>query len=183
MSDIETAARPYAKAIFELADESKALTEWSNVLQLASMVASDETMQATIASPSVLASQVSDLFVDIMSSAEGAPEISQQARNLIRLLSENGRFTALPAIADIYEELKQQAEGTLEVKVTSARELTAKQEKEMAKNLQKRLGKEVSITAEIDESLIGGAVIRAGDLVIDGSARGRLNKLTSTLNK
>ena len=90
---------------------------------------------------------------------------------------------ALPAIAEVYEELKQQAEGTIEVKVVSARKLTAKQEKEMAKNLQKRLGKEVSITAEIDQSLIAGAVIRAGDLVIDGSARGRLNKLTSTLNK
>ena len=90
---------------------------------------------------------------------------------------------ALPAIAEGYEALKQEAEGAIEVSVTSAHKLTAKQEKEMASSLKKRLGKDVTIKAEIDESLIAGAIIKAGDLVIDGSARGRLNKLTSILNK
>jgi len=183
MSDFETAAHPYSKAIFELAAETKSLAEWSEVLQLAALVASNDEMQAAIASPSILDSQLSELFIEVMSSAEGAPEINQQTKNMVKLLAENGRLPALPAIAAGFEELKQQAEGTVEVKVTSARKLTAKQEKEMAKNLKQRLGKEINISSEIDQSLIAGAIIQAGDLVIDGSARGRLNKLTSALNK
>lgn len=183
MSDFETAARPYSKAIFELASETKTLADWSAVLQLAGLVASDDGMQAAITSPSILASQLSELFIEVMSSTEGGPDIDQQVKNLIKLLAENDRLSVLPAIAAGYEELKQQAEGTIEVQVTSARKLTAKQEKEMAGNLKKRLGKDVSISTEIDQSLIAGAIIKAGDLVIDGSARGRLNKLTSTLNK
>ncbi len=183
MSDFETAARPYSKAIFELAGDAGKLAYWSEVLQLAAMVAANEDLQAAIASPSILATQQAELFIEVMKAAEGGPELDQQAENTIRLLAENDRLPILPAIAEGFEVLKQQAEGTVEVKVTSARKLTAKQQKDMAANLKKRLGKEVNITAEIDKSLIAGAIIRAGDLVIDGSARGRLGKLTSALNK
>lgn len=183
MSDIETAARPYSKALFELAGEQDSLQLWSDVLQLAALVASDEDMQTLISSPSIVASQLSELFVSVLTAAQDAPEINQQVKNLVALLAENGRLLALPAIHTGYETLKQEAEGSIEVQVLSARKLTAKQQKEMAENLRKRLGKDVNITAEIDQSLIAGAVIRAGDLVIDGSARGRLNKLTSVLNK
>lgn len=183
MSDFETAARPYSKAIFELASEQDTLTFWSDVLGLASVVASDEGMQALIASPSMPRTQLATLFVSVLQSAEGAPEINKEVENLVGLLTENDRLSGLPHIATGFEILKQEALGAIEVQVTSARKLTAKQEKEMAKNLKTRLGKEVRITAEIDQSLIAGAIIKAGDLVIDGSARGRLNKLTSTLNK
>lgn len=183
MSDFETAARPYSKALFELANEQDSLQSWSEVLQLAALVASDEDMQALISSPSILSSQLSEMFLSVMSGAEGAPEISQQVKNMIKLLAENDRLLVLPAIQLGYEALKQEAEGTVEVKVTSAQKLTKEQEKEMAENLQKRLGKEVNISAEIDESLIAGAIIQAGDLVIDGTAKGRLSKLTTLLNK
>ncbi len=183
MSDFETAARPYSKAIFELASEQKNLSFWSDVLQLAALVASDEAMQAAMTSPSILAAQLAELFVSVMSSAEGAPEINQEVKNMIKLLAENDRLALLPAIGTGYEALKQVNEGSVEVTVTSARKLTIMQQKEMTENLKARLGKEVSIITEIDQSLIAGAVIHAGDLVIDGSARGRLNKLTSILNK
>ena len=183
MSDFETAARPYSKAIFELASETGSLASWSETLQLAAMVSEDPAMQLATQSPSMLATQLADLFVDVMRGAKGGPEVNEEAANLIRLLAENDRLPALPAISSGFEELKQQAEGTIEVQVTTARKLTAKQEKQLTENLKKRLGKEVSITAEIDKSLIAGAVIKAGDLVIDGTARGRLEKLTSVLNK
>jgi F-type H+-transporting ATPase subunit delta len=183
MSELETAARPYSKAIFELANDSDSLSLWSDVLQLAGAVAEDDAMHSAMQAPGILATQLADLFIDVMKAVPGAPEISKEAENLIRLLANNDRLSVLPAIAAGFEYLKKQAEGTVEVLVTTARKLSAKQQKQMAENLQKRLGKEVSITAEIDKSLIAGAIIKAGDLVIDGSARGRLNKLTSVLNK
>lgn len=183
MSDFETVARPYARAIFELASEQKNLALWSDVLRLAALIASDKEVKAVVSSPSLEGSQLSELFVQVMSATKDAPEISGEVKNMLALLAENDRLLALPAIAEGYEALKQEAEGAIEVSVTSAHKLTAKQEKEMASSLKKRLGKDVTIKAEIDESLIAGAIIKAGDLVIDGSARGRLNKLTSILNK
>lgn len=183
MSDFETVARPYARAIFELASEQKNLALWSDVLQLAAQVASDKEVQAIVTSPNLVASQLAELFVAVMSTTKGAPEMTGEIKNMLALLAENDRLLALPEIARGYEALKQKAEGTIEVSVTSAKKLTAKQEKEMVSSLKKRLGKDVTINAEIDESLIAGAIIKAGDLVIDGSARGRLNKLTSILNK
>lgn len=183
MSDFETVARPYSRAIFELANDQQNLTFWSDVLQLAASIASEDDMQELASSPSVLESELSEMFVGVMSSVDGAPAISQEVKNLISLLAENGRLMALPQISAGYETFKQEAEGSIEVQVTSARKLTAKQEKEIVKNMKQRLGKEVTITSEIDKSLIAGAIIHAGDLVIDGSARGQLSKLTSQLNK
>lgn len=183
MSDFETASRPYSKAIFELAAEQKNLQFWSDVLQLAASLADDKSLQDLVAMPSILSSDVADMFVSVMSSVKDGPEIDQNVKNMLALLAENDRLMALPEIAKGYEALKQEAEGSIEVFVTSARKLTVKQEKEIVKKMKHRLGKEVSITSEVDESLIAGAIIHAGDLVIDGSSRGQLSKLTSQLNK
>jgi F-type H+-transporting ATPase subunit delta len=183
MSDFETVARPYSKAVFELAREQKGLQQWSDLLQLASTVVSDPDFAALAASPSVAESDLVDLCVSVISSVESGVEIDPQAKNFIALLAENGRLLAIPEIAAGFEAYKQEAEGTVEVHVTSARKLTVKQEKAIIENMKERLGKEVSITSEIDKSLIAGAIIHAGDLVIDGSARGQLGKLTSLLNK
>lgn len=183
MSDFETAARPYSRALFELATEQEKLPYWSDVLQLAALIASDDAMQALIHSPSVLASQLSESFLSVMSSAKGAPESNQDVTNLINLLAENNRLMLLPSIYAGFDVLKQEAEGAIEVQVVSARKLTVKQQKEMSASLKKRLGKEINLSTEIDKSLIAGAIIHAGDLVIDGSARGRLDKLTTLLSR
>jgi F-type H+-transporting ATPase subunit delta len=183
MSDFETVARPYSRAIFELASEQKNLQGWSDVLQLAAQVVSDEAMQALVASPSMLASDLAELLVSIMSGVADGPKITQEVKNLVALLAENDRLLGLPEIAAGYETFKQEAEGTIEIEVTTAQELTAEQNNSIVNNMKKRLGKEVTITAKIDESLLAGAIIKAGDLVIDGTARGQLNKLTSQLNK
>jgi len=183
MSDFETLARPHSKAIYELASEQKGLQFWSDVLQLGASIANDQDIKALVASPAILSAQVAELFISVMTDAAGGPEITQEVKNLISLLAENERLLALPEIQQGYETFKHAAEGAIEVQVTSARKLTAKQEKQMAQNLKEKLGKEVTISTEIDQSLIAGAIIQAGDLVIDGSARGRLNKMTSLLNK
>ncbi len=183
MSDFNTAARPYAKALFELASEENNLQTWQDALELASAVASDADMQALFEMPSVLASEQADLFLSVMANVKDAPELSKDLKNMIALLAENGRLAALPAITSVFETLKQEAEGKIEVRVRSARELSDKQHDDLSKSLAKRLGKEVTIVTEIDETLIAGAVIHAGDLVIDGSTRGRINKLTTVLNK
>jgi F-type H+-transporting ATPase subunit delta len=183
MSDFETVARPYSKAVFELAQEQQDLQYWSDLLQLASSVASDTDFATLAASPSVADADLADLCLSVMDAAQSGLEINPQANNLIALLAENGRLLAIPEIADGYEAYKQEAEGTVEVHVASARKLTVKQENAIVKSMQERLGKQVTITSEIDQSLIAGAVIHAGDLVIDGSARGQLDKLKSQLNK
>ncbi len=183
MSDFDTAARPYAKALFELASDSDSLQAWEDLLQLASVIASDADMQAMFELPSMLSKDQAELFLSVMSGVKDAPEQTSELKNLIALLAENGRLAGIPAIAGAFETLKQEAEGKIEVRVKSAQELTAEQQKAMAKSLAKKLGKKVSMTAEVDESLIAGAVIHAGDMVIDGSTRGRLDKLITVLSK
>ncbi len=183
MSEFETVARPYSKALYELATEQNKLQFWSDVLQLGASIANDEGVKVMAASPAVLTSQLAELFIGVMGDTAGGPEMTPEVKNLILLLAENERLLALPDIYQGYETYKQAAQGSIEVQVTSARKLTANQEKQMAESMKQKLGKEVTIVSEIDQSLIAGAIIHAGDLVIDGSARGRLNKMKSLLNK
>ena len=181
MADFETAARPYARAIFELASDDKKLEQWQEKLQGAAAIAADEQMQDMFELPSLLASDLAKLFLAVAAGA--GIEADDDFSNLIKLLAENDRLAALPAIAENFDVLKREAEGKIEVRVRSARELTAKQQEKIARSMAKRLGKEVSITTEIDESLIAGAIVTAGDLVIDGSASGRMDKLSLALSK
>jgi F-type H+-transporting ATPase subunit delta len=181
MADFETAARPYAKAMFELAQEEGKLDQWQEKLSLAAAVAADADMKVFLEQPDVLPRELGELFLSVVSGA--GLDSDANFDNAVRLLAENSRLAALPAIADLFAILKQEAEGKIEVRVRSAQELSADQQDKIAKSMAKRLGKEVSISAEIDDSLIAGAVITAGDLVIDGSASGRIEKLTLAVNK
>ena len=183
MSDFETAARPYARALFELASEEGKLQDWQDRLQLASVIASDVDMLAMFDLPAMLATEQATLFLAVASGVKNAPEASADFDNLIALLAENDRLSALPAISLAFETMKREAEGKVEVQVKSALQLTDKQRNAISRSMAKKLGKEVSITSEVDESLIAGAIIQIGDMVIDGSARGRLDKLSTVLNK
>ncbi len=180
MADYETAARPYAKAIFELARDENKLDQWQQGLSLAATVAGDEGMRALLEQPDHLPRELGEFFLSVLDAA-GA-EKDDDFTNAIRLLAENSRLAALPAIAAEYATMKQEAEGKIEVRVASAQELSAEQLDKIAGSLAKRLGKQVSLSTEIDESLIAGAVITAGDLVIDGSASGRMQKLAVAVN-
>ena len=183
MSDFETVARPYARALFDLAREQDKLGWWSELLTAASQVVANDEMQQLIGSPSLDESEVADLLLGVLGSVDGVPEPTQELRNLFALLAENGRLAALPAIARRFEQLKHEAEGVIDVQVRSARQLSDEQKKTLQQKLEQRFGKAVDLNVEIDKSLLAGVIVKAGDLVIDGSTRGRLDKLTSLLNK
>ena len=181
MADFETAARPYAKAMFELAQSEDKLDQWQEQLSLAAAVAADADMKAFVEQPAVLPRELGELFLSVVTAA--GLESDNDFDNSIRLLAENSRLAALPAIAAQFAVLKQEAEGEIEVQVRSAHELSAEQQQNIADSMARRLGKKVSISTDIDDSLIAGAVITAGDLVIDGSASGRIEKLSLAVNK
>lgn len=181
MADFETAARPYAKAMFELAQDEGKLEQWQERLTLAAAITIDADMKALLEQPAVLPRELGELFLSVVTAA--GLDSDSDFDNAVRLLAENSRLAALPAIAEQFAILKQEAQGEIEVRVRSARKLSAKQQDSIAASMAKRLGKKVSISAEIDDSLIAGAVITAGDLVIDGSASGRIEKLSLAVNK
>lgn len=176
MAETITIARPYAQAIFSLAQEQSDLKGWSEMLQFVAAVAADPQMVAVIDSPSYDNSQIADLFIEVC-----GDKLNDAGKNMIRVLTENDRLTLLPEVAELYEVERATVEGTIVAEVTSATALSKTQEKEIAEALSKRLGREVSLECKVDEALLGGAIIRAGDVVIDGSVVGKLEKLATAL--
>jgi len=176
MANTASISRPYARAVFAMAQEADDFQTWSDVLATVAAVVADDSVKSLIDDPRIGRDKLADLVTSVMQ--ESLPE---QCANTIRLLSHNGRLDALPTIAAQYEVLRAEAESTVDVQMVSARAVTKAQQKKVAAALEKRLGRKVKINVSIDETLLGGAVIRAGDLVIDGSARGRLEKLSSAL--
>lgn len=176
MAENITIARPYAQAIFSLAQEQGDLKGWSEMLQFAAAVAADEEMVAVIDSPRFDSGQLADLFIEI-----GGDKLNDAGKNMIRVLAENDRLSVLPEVAELFEAERAAVEGTIVAEVTSATALNDAQKQSIAEALKKRLGRDVTLECQIDESLLGGAIIRAGDVVIDGSVVGKLEKLTSAL--
>lgn len=176
MSELTTAARPYARAAFDIAVKNNAIEQWTQMLMLCAHVAENPLMQAALDNPALNAQQCADLFNQVC-----AQQLDSKGQNLIRLLAENDRLTLLPDIAALYHTYKVQAEGRVDAELISALKVGEDQKQAIVASLSKRLGKQVSLTTRIDRHLIGGAIVRAGDTVIDGSVRGRLNKMSSTL--
>jgi F-type H+-transporting ATPase subunit delta len=178
MSDLVTAARPYAKAIFELAEAEKSLSSWSKQLQFMAAVSADPDLRKILDDPRLTKQEVADLFIKACDD-----DIDDQGRNLIRLLAENDRIVLLPEISMLFEKHRADAQGTIEAEIFSAYRLGKEQKASLEAALEKRLGRDVKLTSHIDKSLLGGAVIHAGDLVIDGSLKGRLDKLNAALTR
>jgi F-type H+-transporting ATPase subunit delta len=176
MLEKTTIARPYAQAVFELAQESNSSAEWSEALNLLQRIVSDPQMRLLISNPKVGDEQLQDLVIEI-----GGDSFSQLAKNFIKVLVAACRLQYAPQIAELFEAKRADAEGIIDVQVSSAYELDQAQQESIAKGISARLGKKVNISTTIDESLIGGAVIRAGDSVIDASLRGRLRELSNQL--
>ena len=174
MAERITVARPYAKAVFKLALSQKHMPQWSEVLRLAASVVADPRVGALLSNPAISAEQLVGLMSDV-----GGGGLDEQARNFIATLAANRRLGYLPEIAARYEQLRAEAERTVEVTVTSAIELSAAQKNQYAQALAKRLGREVRLSCQTDPSLLGGAVVRADDLVIDGSVRAGLAQLAA----
>lgn len=178
MAGTSSLARPYARAVFELAQESKDLKSWSDALGFLAALVSNESMQDLINNPRIEQERLQALFDDLC-----GDRVPEGGRNLLRLMMANDRLALVPDVAAQYEVLRAEAEGTVEAEVRSAKPLSDEQQTQLAKALEKRLGRKVNLTVHEDDTLLGGAVIRAGDMVIDGSAKGRLEKLASALQR
>ncbi|KTD69446.1 ATP synthase F1 subunit delta [Legionella steelei] len=178
MSDSTTIARPYAKAIFEYALGEKKLAEWSAHLRnLAQAVLTPEA-EHFITNPATTVVQ----HIELLQAAMGAKSNENMPlNNLINLLATNKRLMLLPDIYALYEAHRAEQEKTLHVDVSSYSDLSSAQQQRLIESLSQRLQRKVSLKISIDPSLLGGAIIRAGDLVIDGSVRGKLNKLSTEL--
>lgn len=176
MAEKSTIARPYAEAVFQLADANGQLKEWSAMLQTVALIAADADMHNIIGNTSVNKEQVAQLVIDVAGKV-----MTDAGCNLVKLLTENRRLDVLAEITEQFETLKAAAEKTVEAHIVSAQEVSAAQKSMIAEKLKARLGREVSLTCTVDESLMGGAIIKAGDMVIDGSVSGQLNKLSVEL--
>lgn len=176
MAEAITIARPYANAVFAIAHEKGELKAWSELLATLSLCVADPKMQSIITSPAVSDEQVITLLADIAGEL-----LSEDGRNFLALLAENNRLMILADIAVIFEELRAEAEKTMVADVISSRALTPEQEQKIAAALKARFGRDVTLINSVDESLLGGAIIRAGDLIIDGSALGKLNRLEQAI--
>ena len=176
MAERQTLARPYAEAVFKLAQEQGRLQAWSDTLGFMAAVMADGAMQSVLDQPEIENVRLVALMKDIC-----GERMDEQAQNLMQVLLENSRLSLLAEIVSLFELFKADAERTVEVEVLSAFALDADQEKSIAAAMEKKLGCAVTLRLKEDTSLMGGVVIRAGDLVIDGSVKGYLGELATHL--
>ena len=171
-----TLARPYARAAFQAAQESASLSDWSERLTLVAQITVAEEMRQLVDNPRIGRDRLIELFREI-----GGERFDERFLNFLRAVGHHNRFELLPEIAAQFEFLRREAEKRIHVRVTSAYPMESAEQKSLTDRLKQRFGRDVDLDVEVDESLIGGVVIRAGDEVIDGSVRGRLEQLGKQL--
>lgn len=169
-----TIARPYAEAIFDLADQSNSLDQWSDMLSLLDLLVSDSQVAKLIDNPDMGKERLEGMLLDI-----AGDNLNSEGINLLKLLIENKRLPIVPEITRHFDLLKSSRQGSIDVTITAAYAVNKTQEKKLASVLKEKLGRDVVISTEKDSSLIGGVKIRAGDLVIDGSIRNKLSRLAT----
>ncbi|AHG20245.1 ATP F0F1 synthase subunit delta [Chania multitudinisentens RB-25] len=175
MSEFVTVARPYAKAAFDFAVENQSVERWQQMLAFTAEVTCNEQM-AELLSGAVAPETLSKTFIAIC-----GDELNEHGQNFIRVMAENGRLLVLPAVLQQFIELRAALESTIEVDVLSSSVLSDEQQAKIAAAMEKRLSRKVKLNCKIDKSVLAGVVIRAGDMVIDGSVRGRLERLADVL--
>lgn len=178
MIEPTTLARPYARAAFEHARAAGELAAWQTALSELAAITTQPKVAAAMRDPNQTAAQrastLSSLAGDAVPTAVG---------NLLAIMSDNGRLSLIPELATLFDQLKQAVESAVAVHVTSAYPLSDAETQQLTETMQEKLERSITLTSETDPSLLGGALIRADDLVIDGSVRGRLNKLAGTLTQ
>jgi F-type H+-transporting ATPase subunit delta len=177
MSELSTLARPYAEAVFRMAQGENDLAGWSSRIATLAGIVSDAQMGRLIADPAVSTERVAGLIVDVAGAGLGI-----HGGNFVKVLADNGRLMLLPEICAQFETLKARAEGTLEATITSAQPLSQAQVDDLVAGLKAKFNRAVNVQVAVDESLIGGAVVAIGDQVIDGSVKGRLEKMAFALH-
>jgi F-type H+-transporting ATPase subunit delta len=175
MSELTTIARPYARAAFDYAVEQNRIEDWQAMLVFAAEVAKNESI-VQLLNGSANAEQVTDIFVKVCDE-----QLDQYGQNLIKVMAENKRLNTLPEVSKLFAELKAEHDKEIEVSVLSAVELDAKQQASLSASLEKRLARKVKLNCRVDETVVGGLLIKAGDMVIDSTIRGKLDRLTTAL--
>lgn len=178
MAEEITVARPYAEAVFALAQEQNALARWSEVLAFTAAVASDAQMGALIGNPKLTLAEQERAFFSV---CEG--QLDDSAKNLMRLLLENRRLRLLPAVRTLFEALKSAQEGVLEANIVTAFPLQDAETKDIVNRLEKRFKRRIQPSVQVDPELLGGLRIVVGDVVFDASVRGQLQKMAFTLKR
>jgi F-type H+-transporting ATPase subunit delta len=182
MADESTIARPYAKALFDVANAEQKLGPWSDALNAAAAVLGDANARRVLANPALDQAKRADFIRAVSVGLKGADLFeTPPAKALLALLAENDRLSALPEIATQFDALKADAENKVKAKLVSATAVDASVAERVRQALQKRLGREVELELEVDPALIGGAIVRAEDMVIDGSVRTRLEQLARAM--
>lgn len=171
-----TLARPYAKAAFEYALMHKALQAWSTFLQTAAAIISDDNIARVLHDPRTKSAELAEFILEVCRVESGSG-----MQNFIKLLTVNRRLSVLPDIERFYEIYRSEVERQIDVKVTSAFPLTSAEQKQIAETLESQQDQRVVLHCDIDKTLLGGAVIRMGDVVIDGSVRGKLARLATAM--
>ncbi|MCQ4286419.1 F0F1 ATP synthase subunit delta [Pseudomonas stutzeri] len=176
MINTQTLARPYAKAAFEFASAAGRIDAWSGMLSLAAVAVDVPQVAELLKNPRLTSESKVQTLVQLFGS-----DIDEAFRNFVSTLGDNDRLDVLPMIGELFEELKAEAEKTLDVEVQTAFELSPAQLQTLAAALSKRLDRTVNPQQVVNPALIGGVVIRAGDVVVDGSVRGKLSQLAESL--
>jgi F-type H+-transporting ATPase subunit delta len=177
MAEAITVARPYAQAAFLFASEHNNSKDWSEMLSLLAAIANDASMAEVIDSPNLTETQLADMIIQV-----AGEYLNEKGANFIRVLAANRRLNLLPEIAALFEIQRREAEGIVQAEMVTAFPASESQQAEVIASLSKRLGREIELSCSTDSGLLGGAIIRAGDLVIDGSVRGKLERLGVALN-
>ena len=175
MSELTTVARPYAKAAFEFAVEAKAIDSWLTQLTFAAEVAKDETIKGFL-SGGTSVEQVQTLFLNVC-----GEQVDSKCQNFLKVMAENERLLVLPQVLEQFIALKADFDQEVAVDVTSAVEVTAEQKTKLSAALEKRLARKVKLNCTVDASIVSGLIIQAGDMVIDGSIKGKLSRLATSL--
>jgi len=178
MAENTTLSRPYAKAIYNIATQTNSVSAWSEKLASLAAIAKNETMASIIGDPSIDEEKIVSIFQEVAKDI-----MDEQTLNLVKLAVSNKRASILDNVCHSYEKIVAEQTGNIEAEVISAFSVTAPQKKTIVDALKKRLNKDVTVTTSVDKTLVGGIVIKVGDLVIDGSVTNQLEKITKTLTR
>lgn len=176
MADITTLARPYARAAFELARDKGAFDDWQDALGTLAAITQLDDIQVLLKDPRISTEQQAEVFI-----AAAKSVLDKDSTSFVRVLAKYRRLAVLPAIEADFTRLRADAENTVAAELRTVVEASDAQKQAVRDALAKRLGRKVELTCRIDESLVGGALIQAGDLVIDSSVRGKLERLAANV--
>ncbi len=172
MQNRTTLARPYARAAYAAAKNLGQVAEWSQALQVAAMATENDVVQSMIGNPRFTSQAVVERLMAI-----GGSYFGESFGHLLSVLAHYDRLALLPEVSQQYERYRRDAEDVVYVQITSAEPVSDEQSQALSDRLKKRFGRDIELDVDVDAALIGGAIIRAGDEVIDGSVRGRLERM------